>query len=129
MEFYGISVIAKQLMASYQRDRYQRVLMKDNSCNGCFSKWVHAKHGVPQGSVLGPLFFLIYINDFSTTIRKLANPILFADDASMIILKLNPVEFKSNIDAVLTITNNWFHSNLLRLNYDKTYFLQFLTKT
>jgi hypothetical protein len=53
---------------------------------------------------------------------------LFADDASVIISKLNPVEFKSNIDTVLTIRNNWFHSNLLRLNYDKTYFLQFLTK-
>jgi hypothetical protein len=102
--------------------------MKDNNSNGCFSKWVHVKHGVPQGSVLGPLFFLIYINDFCTTICKLANPILFADDASVIISKLSPVEFKSNIDAVLTTTNNWFHSNLLRLNYDKTYFLQFLTK-
>ena len=53
---------------------------------------------------------------------------MFADDTSVIISNLNPIGFKSNINAVLTITNNWFHSNLLRLNYDKTHFLQFLTK-
>ena len=115
-------------MASYLHDRYQRVSMKDNNSNKYSSNWVHVKHGVPQGSVLGPLLFLIYINDFSTTIRTLANPILFADDTSVIISNLNPIGFKSNINAVLTITNNWFHSNLLRLNYDKTHFLQFLTK-
>jgi len=86
------------------------------------------KHGVPQGSILGPLLFLIYINDLSLSINKLANPILFADDTTIIISNTNPEEFKNNINSVMTEITNWFQSNLLTMNYNKTHFMQFLTK-
>jgi hypothetical protein len=97
MEFYGISRIVNKLMRSYLENRYQRVTVKDIRLNKVSSKWEHVKHGVPQGSILGPLLFLIYINDLSLTISKIANPILFADDRSIIISNTNPEEFKSNI--------------------------------
>jgi hypothetical protein len=128
MEFYGISGIANKLMISYLKNRYQRVSVKDNTLNKCFSEWAHVKHGVPQGLVLGPLLFLVYINDFSTTLGKLAHPILFTDDTSIIISGINPVEFKNNFEAVITLTINWFNSNLLTLNSDKMHILQFSTK-
>ena len=86
------------------------------------------KHGIPQGSVVGPLLFLIYINDLSLTVSKLANPILFDDHTSIIISNTNPEEFKNNINSVMTETINWFQSNLLTLNCNKPQFLQFLTK-
>jgi hypothetical protein len=92
------------------------------------SKWEHVKHGVPQGSMLGPLLFLVYVNDFSLTISKIANLILFADSTSIIISNTSPEEFKSNISLDLIEKINWFQSNLLTLNCDKIYFFQFLTK-
>jgi hypothetical protein len=128
MEFYGISGIVNKLMRSYLENRYQRASVKDMKLNNLTYKWEHVKHGVPQGSIWGPLLFLIYINDFSLTISKIANPILFADDTSIIVSNTNPEEFKSNISSVLIETINWCQSNFLKLNCDKTHFLQFLTK-
>jgi len=94
MKFYGISGVANKLMESYLENRYQRVSVNNSKPNKLSSKWVHVKHGVPQGSILGPLLFLIYINDLSLSINKLANPILFADDTIIIIPNTNPEEFK-----------------------------------
>jgi len=67
--------------------------LNDSKFNKVYFKWEHIKHGVPQGSVLGPLFFLIYINDYSSIISKIANPVLFADNTRIIITHTNPEEF------------------------------------
>jgi hypothetical protein len=53
------------------------------------SKWETIKCGVPQGSILGPLFFLFYINDLPKMINKDSNMVLYADDTSIIITDTN----------------------------------------
>ena len=57
IKLYGITGIAYNLIISYLDNRYQRVTMKDSKINKISSTWENIKHGVPQGSVLGPLFF------------------------------------------------------------------------
>ena len=70
----------------------------------------------------------IYINNLSRTICKIANLVLFADDTSVIITNMDIQEFQIYISQVMNESVKWLQSNLLRLNYEKTHFLQFLTK-
>jgi len=128
LEFYGISGTANKLMQSYLESRYQRVVLRDNLCHKVISDWIPMVHGVPQGSVLGPLMFLIYINDLSAHIRKIASPVLFADDTSIIITNTDAREYQTIISQVTSETLKWCPVNLLTLNLKKTHFLQFQTK-
>ena len=79
--------------------------------------------------VLGPFLFLIYINDLSKSVSDKSNPILFADDTSFAIANRDKEKFKFNTNEIFNEINKWFCSDLLTLNYDNTYFLQFSTKT
>ena len=60
--------------------------------------------------------------------RQICRSILFADDTSIIIANTNVHEYKHNIKVAIHEINNWFVNNLLTVNFDKTYFLQFFTK-
>jgi hypothetical protein len=83
LEFYGITGRANNLIKSYLSDRYQRVLIKNNYSKNCFSDWGKVKQEVPQGSILGPLFFLLYINDLPSIINDISKPTIFADDTNI----------------------------------------------
>jgi hypothetical protein len=121
MEFYGISSTANKMMRSYLLERY-RTVISNNSSTKVYSKWKQTKHGVPQGSILGPLFFLLYINDLPKFVPDISKPILFADDTNIIVSDADPMKFKLSINKIFKGINSWFQSNLLSLNYNKTYF-------
>jgi hypothetical protein len=69
LEFCGVNNMAGKLIKSYLTDRYQRTLINSNYTKGV-SEWQNVKQGVPQGSILGPLIFLIYIHNLPFLINK-----------------------------------------------------------
>ena len=115
------------LIKSYLENRYQRLKF-----NKTLSKWDKINIGVPPGSVLGPLFFLIYTDLPSvipcTLSNKNSSIILFADDTSVIISEPCLMNFERNLNIVFKIIMKRFNSNLLSLNLDKTFYMQFITK-
>jgi len=128
LEFYGITGNHYKLYKSYLTNRYQRTLLYNENGNITTSTWAKIEHGVPQGSVLGPLLFLIFRNDLPKFLNYKSVPILFGDDTSILLCHSNPTDFNNNINTVFKVLNNWFKQNLLSLNLTKTQFTNFTTR-
>jgi hypothetical protein len=122
LEFYGVVGKFKTLIESYLTGRYQRVALGNITSN-----WEVIKCGVPQGSILGPFFFLNYMNDLPKIIND-NNMVHFVDDTTIIITDTNKATFNININQTLQDLNSWFIVNLLTLKFNKTYYLEFRTK-
>jgi lysophospholipase L1-like esterase len=128
LEFYGIEGKFKTLIKSYLTDRHQRVELSNKSNSGGISNWEKIECGVPQGSILGPLFFLFYINDLPKILNKDKYMVLYADDTSLIITDRNNSNFEINLNRTFKKIHTWFSSNLLTLNLKKTQYLNFSSR-
>ena len=111
---FGVTSDKAQWFESYLNGR-----MQCTSCGPELSDLLPVTHGVPQGSILGPLLFLIYINDLPTVIKH-SEVALYADDAVLYCYDSNPAGLECALNADLHAIASWLNDNKLTLNVDKT---------
>ena len=114
---YGIRGNALLWFKSYMSERKQFV-----SYNGTSSSMKTVSCGVPQGSILGPILFLLYINDLSIVCKD-TEPFLFADDSNLFISDSDPYKLQSQIINELGNISLWLKVNRLSLNIKKTHYM------
>ena len=119
---YGIRGTPHNLIKSYLSNRKQYVKIGDEE-----SEKLVVKYGVPQGSVLGPLLFLLYINDLKHAINGKASfeIILYADDTNIFVACESLESAKLATNAILSEINTYMVCNLLHINIDKSCFMYF----
>ena len=123
LEYYGVRNISKDWFFSYLNNRTQFVIINtERSSNTLIT------HGVPQGSVLGPLLFVLSINDIH---KAITNGILrhFADDTNLLIVSKSVKKINSEVNYNLQLINDWLKANKLSLNPSKTDIIIFEAKT
>ena len=119
MEHYGVRGIPLKLFESYLSNRKQYV-----SVNGHTSDKLQVTHGVPQGSVLGPHLFLIFIDDLPN-VSKFLQFYLFADDTNIYYESSDPLNIHRILNRELRKVRKWLEANRLALNIETTNFVLF----
>ena len=125
---YGIRGTPWKWFKTYLEDRSMRV--KVNSSNGplVYSTYHPLTYGTPQGSCLGPLLFLIFINDLHYSVIH-GISLLFADDTTLLHNHRNLRYLKWTVEENLNSLLDWFKANKLTLNLDKTICILFSSKS
>ena len=100
---------------NYLTDRTQSITV-----NGVVSDPKFIQYGVPQGSILGPLLFIIYINELPSVIQNCYSIQLYADDTLLFFSCKSIARIESMLSGDLNRVISWLHSNFLSLNYSKT---------
>ena len=119
LDHYGIRGPANRWFSSYLSSRKQSVVF-----DGIFSPHLDITCGVPQGSILGPLLFLIYINDMHRAVN-FSTVYHFADDTNLVYHHKNPKLLRKHMNKDLSSLFTWLCANRLSLNVSKTEFIIF----
>ncbi|XP_025268586.1 uncharacterized protein LOC112639318 [Camponotus floridanus] len=119
-KLYQIGIRGKvwHWLESYLKNRTQKVRFNSN-----YSKVMAIDHGVPQGSVLGPLLFVLYINDITEVCPIGSNVKLFADDTMIYVTGECSEEINKKMNDVFHKIENWMSLNKLKLNVEKTKYM------
>lgn len=120
---YGIHCSAYNMLKSYLSERLQCVQINDTR-----SAFLPINIGVPQGSILGPLLFILYINDFPLLCGQHVTTLLYADDTAIFLEGESKEIIQTRLDTFLPKVADWFSSNQLSLNTGKTYYQIYTSK-
>ena len=122
LDHYGIRGPVHNLLKSYLTNRKQYVKIGNHKSE---SRQINC--GVPQGSVLGPLLFILYINDLNKACNT-GNIRIFADDTTVFFKCISKNDITSKGTQIMTHLHNWFEANKLTLNSDKSNFIVFRSR-
>ena len=122
LEHYGVRGVSLSFFRSYLKDRKQFVQLGNIKSN---LKQINL--GVPQGSILAPLLFLLYINDMPNVFDSM-KPVLFADDSCFYESGANLNAIIDNINKQLVDFSDWIYSNKLTINYKRSHYVVFHRK-
>ena len=126
LKLYEINDTCLEWFKNYVSNRKQCIVY-DVYNNIKKSAFLDILCGVPQRSILGPLLFLIYVNDLYKCSEKL-NPVMFADDTNLFLSGINVIDIFFYINCELNEISLWFNANILSLNLAKAkYFLFYPT--
>ena len=119
LNVYGFGGSALKFIFSYLSQRKQRVKI-----NGSFSGWKTMSVGVPQGPVMGPLLFNIYINDMLMFISnsQICN---YADDTTLYVIEQDMQQTIKTLERDVVIMGEWFKNNYMKLNEEKCHLINF----
>lgn len=119
LHFYGVRGIPLALIRNYLHGRTQRTVL-----NNYHSHQLQCSCGVPQGSILGPLLFIVYINDLSNTLSS-AFTTMYADDTNIFLSGNNITHMTDILNIEMQALSSWLQCNRLSLNVDKTHVMVF----
>jgi hypothetical protein len=129
LENYGIRGVSQDWFRSYLLNRKQTVEISYTDITGClkkiYSEELNTKSGVPQGSILGPLLFIIYLNDINTKKFQPSKMTLFADDTSLTVSDVNYINLEKQAFSSSNILIQWFADNGFKINVSKTSYISF----
>ena len=116
--------VVHDIFKSYLTNRSQRVTI-----NNIVSQEEELTFGVPQGSVLGPTLFIIYVNELCKLTLPNCSIITYADDTALLIRGCDWSEARDRTEFALSVVMKWLNTNLLTLNLAKTNFITFAANT
>ena len=123
LKFLGVCKSELLWFVSYLSDRYQRVKYKT-----CYSQWGLVKGGIPQGSALGPLLFLIYVNEMSAQVTN-GKLLQFADDTALICSGTTQAVVQQNMSNDLSQLAIWIRNSKMQLNISKCSVMWFRSRS
>ena len=112
---YGFDDTALKFMSMYMGSRKQTTII-----NGISSPLKQVTYGTAQGSILGPLIFILYVNDIFSSIDQDNSAFMYADDTLLIFEDENPAKVTDKAQKALQMVYEWCQANKLHINIDKT---------